>query len=78
MIEGYRLYKGAWFWDHDPHTDRISSKEDILSILSQGGLMIRNAGDFDCGQETSFWYVIKDSFGGMEELSSKMRNQMKK
>ncbi len=40
--------------------------------------MIRNAYDFDCGQETSFWYVIKDSFGGMEELSSKMRNQVKK
>lgn len=40
--------------------------------------MIRNAYDFDCGHETSFWYVIKDSFGGMEELSSKMRNQVKK
>lgn len=24
------------------------------------------------------WHVIKDTFGGMEELSSKMRNQVKK
>ena len=28
--------------------------------------------------KTSFWFVIKDSFGGMEELSSKMRNQVRK
>lgn len=40
--------------------------------------MLRNVFDFDCQKETSFWYVIKDSFGGMEELSSKMRNQVKK
>ncbi len=40
--------------------------------------MIRNAYDFDCPEITSFWYVIKDSFSGMEELSSKMRNQVKK
>lgn len=74
----YRLYKGAWIIEHDPHKERKLSKEDIRSLLSKGGIMIRNAYDFDCGQATSFWYVIKDSFGGMEELSSKMRNQVKK
>lgn len=40
--------------------------------------MVRNSYNFDCKKETSFWFVIKDSFGGMEELSSKMRNQVKK
>lgn len=25
-----------------------------------------------------FWYVIKDKFGGMEELSAKKRNQVRK
>ena len=40
--------------------------------------MVRNTYDFDCDKETSFWYVIKDKFGGMEELSSKKRNQVKK
>lgn len=78
MKEGYRLYKGAWIFEYDPHTEQKLSAEDVKSLFSKGGLMIRNAYDFDCGQETSFWYVIKDSFGGMEELSSKMRNQVKK
>lgn len=40
--------------------------------------MLRNVYDFDCTEETSFWHVIKDTFGGMEELSSKMRNQVRK
>lgn len=34
--------------------------------------------EWDSEYETSFWFVIKDSFGGLEELSSKMRNQVKK
>ena len=78
MTAGYRLYKGAWIFERDPHTEQKLCSEEVKSLFSQGGLMIRNAYDFDCGQETSFWYVIKDSFGGMEELSSKMRNQVKK
>lgn len=39
---------------------------------------IRYITDFDKSEESSFGYVNKDSFGGMEELSSKMRNQVKK
>lgn len=78
MTSGYRLYKGAWIFERDPHTEKKLSSEDVKSLFSQGGLMIRNTYDFDCGQETSFWFVIKDSFDGMEELSSKMRNQVKK
>lgn len=49
-----------------------------VKIFYGGGIFIRNVYDFDTNYETSFWYVIKDSFGGMEELSSKMRNQVKK
>lgn len=78
MAKGYRLYKGAWIFERDPHLEEKLSSEDVKSLLSQRGLMIRNAYDFDCGQKTSFWYVIKNNFGGMEELSSKMRNQVKK
>ena len=78
MNTQYRLYKGAWIFAHDPHLEQKLSENEKKTIFSRGGLMIRNCFDFDCGVNTSFWYVIKDSFGGMEELSSKMRNQVKK
>lgn len=74
----YRLYKGAWIIERDPHLERKLSANDVKKFFAQGGMMVRNAYNFDCGHETSFWYVIKDSFAGMEELSSKMRNQVKK
>lgn len=77
-MENYRYYKGAWIFAHDPHLESKLSDKEVAELLSKGGLVVRNVYDFDCKEETSFWYVIKDSFGGMEELSSKMRNQVKK
>ena len=74
----YRLYKGAWVWGSEPHENSTPLIFHAFLFLSCGGCMVRNVYDFDCREETSFWYVIKDSFGGMEELSSKMRNQVKK
>lgn len=74
----YRCYKGAWVFAHDPHLEQKLTPEGMNALWGKGGLMIRNAYDFDCKEETCFWYVIKDSFGGMEELSAKMRNQVKK
>ena len=47
-------------------------------MLRQDGLMVRNTYDFDCTEQTDFWYVIKDRFGGMEELSSNERNKVRK
>lgn len=77
-MEKYRYYKGAWIFAHDPHLESKLSDKEVSEMLNKGGLMVRNVYDFDCNEDTSFWYVIKDSFGGMEELSSKMRNQVKK
>lgn len=78
MIDNYRCYKGAWIYSHDPHLECKLSKMEVENLMKKGGVMVRNVYDFDCKNETSFWYVIKDSFGGMNELSSKMRNQVKK
>lgn len=40
--------------------------------------MVRNTYDFDQAEQSDFWYVIKDSFGGMEELSSNVRRKVRK
>ena len=78
MMDKYRLYKGTWIFDNDPCRETKLQSDCVLQMLNQRGVMVRNVYDFDCNEQTSFWYVIKDSFGGMEELSSKMRNQVKK
>lgn len=41
-------------------------------------LLARWTSDWDCGYETSFWYVIKDSPYGIESLKSKRRYEIVK
>lgn len=74
----YVLYKHAWLWIGSEKDEPRLSRAECKEMLGQGGWMVRNTYDFDCEEETSFWYVVKDSFGSMEELSSKMRNQVRK
>ena len=74
----FHLYKQSWIYlgsaDQEPH---LTSSE-CRKLLKKGGLMVRNVHHFDCESPTLFWYVIKDQFGGMDELSSKMRNQVRR
>lgn len=67
-----------WVPDGEVHLFRLLSKDEIRGTLQKGGLGLVNVFDFDCKETTSYWYVIKDSFGSFEELSPKMRNQVKK
>lgn len=83
-IEGWRYYRGAAVPTAAPHEAintvplHDGSLWDKKALLGGNIQFIRYITDFDKSEESSFWYVNKDSFGGMEELSSKMRNQVKK
>lgn len=74
----YKLYKKSWIWAGEPHLEQKLSRKECDDLLSQGGIMVRNVYDFDTEEQTSFWHVIKDSFGGMEELSKSTRNRIRK
>lgn len=78
QCEEYVIYKHAWIWLKAESDEMQLSRVECKKMLKRGGWMVRNVYDFDCGEETGFWYVIKDKFGGMEELSSKMRNQVRR
>ncbi len=78
MTERYHLYKGAWIFNGEPSQEHMLTRGEVKSLLARGGWMVRNCYNFDQEEKTKFWYVIKDQFGGMEELSSKMRNQVKR
>ncbi|MDE6695020.1 MAG: hypothetical protein K2J57_04225, partial [Bacteroidales bacterium] len=52
--------------------------EEVKRFFEKGGFMFRNIFDFDTKQPTDFWFVIKDSFGGLEELGDRTRRSIKK
>lgn len=78
MIKNYKLYKRVWIFANEAHSECELEDQSVNQLFGRGGWMVRNTFNFDCSQETTFWYVIKDSFGGMDELSPKMRNQVKR
>ena len=78
IMEKYRLYKGAWVSKLAPHKQEKISSEEAKDMLARGGLLVRNSYDWDEPKERNFWYVIKDSYGGIEELPTKVRNQVRK
>ena len=72
-----QYYKGGWIGDNAA-TDRKLTSEECKELLNLGGYYVQNTYNFDKKEPGAFWFVIKDSFGGLEELSSKKRNQVKK
>ena len=77
-VTGYKRYKISWKWIKGPHLEKKLSKEDGISLLSKGGLFVRNTYDFDCNEETEFWHIIKDTFNGMNDVPSKYRGKMRR
>ena len=76
--DNYHLYKCAWIFSGEPHQEHMLTRGEVKTLLKKGGWMVRNCYNFDSPEKMKFWYVIKDKFGGMEELSAKMRNQVKR
>lgn len=74
----YKLYHGAWTNKVAPHKSKKLRKDNASELLKGGGYFVRNTYNFDIAEGRQFWYVIKDSYGGVEELPSKVRNQVRK
>ena len=74
----FEIYRHAWRFAKAPDEELQLSDSQCKTLLKKGGLMVRNTFDFDCKEETDFWYVVKDTFGGMDELSSNVRRKIRK
>jgi hypothetical protein len=77
-MNSFFLYRHAWRSNEAPHLESRISKEECKNLLSQGGFLVRNTFDFDTAVPTSFWYIIKDHFEGLNELSSNTRRKVRK
>jgi len=62
-----------------PHRIFNQDRKTINAIIKEyNSFFIRFNSNWDIEQERPFWFVIKDYFGGFEELSSNTRNQIRK
>lgn len=78
MRKGFVLYKGMWSSKEGLPDSVFLTDAECKKMLMGGGKLVRNIYNWDKQTPSCFWYVIKDAYGGMEELPSKVRNQVKK
>ncbi len=75
----WNKYKGVLIPAEAPNKKIILDRKDKHFLLSKSGTyFLRWIENWDIEKETQFWYIIKDTFGGFEELSSNTRNQVRK
>lgn len=74
----YFLYKKALLFDGEHHQEPQLEPSVAKAVLRQSNaLLLRNTYNFDNTENRSFWYVIKDSFNGFDELKSRTRNKIR-
>ena len=75
-MNGFGLYRQAWRFEGAPHLEPKLHKKEWKALLREGGLMVRNTYGFDGHEKTCFWFIIKDQYEGLEDLSSRTRNKI--
>ena len=80
LNNNWRRYKYGVFPNVAPDFEILESIKEIKSLISirKRNFYVRWTTDFDCENETAFWYIIKDKFDGFDELSSNTRNQLRR
>lgn len=77
QMEQFRKYKGGWVTSIPHQSSKIDS-DVARTLMRKGGCFVKNVYNWDKNEESLFWYVIKDTFGGIDELPAKVRNQVRK
>ena len=80
MIEGWKYYNHAAIPATAPHIDVDTSSVDDNKIfqVEEKPLLARWTSDWDCGHQTNWWYVIKDTPFDISVLKSKRRYEINK
>jgi len=79
MNNYWKKYKGALICKSSPY---IEIKEGVnmirKMIIQHNVLFARWTSNFDCKEKTDFWFIIKEKFEGLEELSYNTRKSIRK
>lgn len=78
LKNNFENYRHALIWKGAIHKEpQLSEIEARLLINNSSSWMLRNLYDFDCKEETNFWYIIKDSYSE-SDYNRKVRKYIEK
>lgn len=81
MTDGWKYYNHALIPTSEPHQECTLPKDKRTFWKWRRGdmaLLARWTSDFDCGHETEWWYVIKDTPFDISSLKAKRRYEINK
>ena len=79
LTDFYKPYQHGAIYRGAPHTERELTHTECKEIMhAYRAWFVRNVYNFDCKDETSFWFVIQDKPLKIEDLPSKCRNQVRR
>ena len=76
----YKYYQHGLIYSGAPHTESHLSDKESRELLKnhRRAWFVRNVYDWDCAEQTSFWYIIQDKPILLEDLHAKCRNQVRR
>lgn len=78
-VQDYKSYQRGVIFAGAPHCEKKLTNDECQQLLKHyNGWFVRNLYDFDCKEETSFWFVINDKALKIADLPSKTRNQVRR
>lgn len=77
MLSTWRKYQNILEPDGPPHI-AVDASEVVNAIKHSNAILARWVSNFDCKEETDFWYVIKDTSFNLLDTNHKVRNKIKK
>lgn len=76
-MASWRLYDHYLKNSYPPYAQiDIDKNELVKEIKSKRALFARWTSDFDCGNETEWWYCLRDKPIDLSEFKSKVRNEI--
>lgn len=79
MAEGWKVYNRAAIPTVPPHEKPDVTFVETGAVWKEPGVWLaRWTTDFDCGRETEFWYVLKDTPFDLAALKAKRRYEINK
>lgn len=78
MIKGWKYYNHAMIPTTAPHVTVDTTNVDNGSVfdIKEKPILARWTSDWDCGYETNWWYVIKDTPFDISAIKSKKRYEI--
>ena len=75
----WKYYQGALVPQVAPHLQtRLTKQEEKELLTLSKAYFLRYISNWDSETESQFWYVIKDNFVAMDELSSNTRSKVRR